>query len=84
MKNEAAESTVAAVAQKFAIGGGSASIIGGLTANEIAAFGGLLVAIIGLCVQFYYKRKADRREEALHLARIERLGDLDEYGDGGL
>lgn len=84
MKSEATEGTLAAVAQKVTIGGGSAAVFGGLTANEIAAFGGLLVAIIGLCVQFYYKRKSDRREEALHLARIERLGDLDEYGDGGL
>jgi fermentation-respiration switch protein FrsA (DUF1100 family) len=83
MKNEATEGTLAAVAQKFTVGGGSVAMFGGLTANEIAAFGGLLVAVVGLCVQFYYKRRQDKRDHALHLARMERLGE-DEYGADGL
>lgn len=66
MKAEATEATVSAVASKLTYGGGSMAVIGGLTANEIAAFGGLLVAIIGLAVQIYYKRKDDRRRTAQH------------------
>lgn len=66
VKDEAAEAAIAAVAQKFSVAGGSAALVGGLTANEIAAFGGLLIAAIGLAVQFYYKRKDDRRKTAQH------------------
>lgn len=73
VKNEAAEATVSAVASKFTYGGGTAALIGGFTANEIAAFGGLVVAAIGLAVQWYYKRKEDRRNEALYRARLEDL-----------
>jgi hypothetical protein len=28
------------------------------------------VALIGLCIQFYYKRKSDRREAELHSAQM--------------
>lgn len=76
------ESMIAAAAQKVTMGSGGVALYGGLTANEIAAFGGLVVAVIGLCVQVYYKRKDDRRKDALHLAQLERLQD-DEYGADG-
>lgn len=35
--------------------------------------GGLLVAIVGLAVQWYYKRKADRRDAELHVERMREL-----------
>jgi hypothetical protein len=73
MKDQAAEATVAAVAHKVTTGGGAVAVFGGLTANDIAAIGGLLIAFIGLCVQFYYKRKGDRRDAELHVAELEKL-----------
>ena len=75
MKDQAAEATIAAVAQKITVAGGSTAVLGGLTANEIAAFTGALVAVIGLLVQWYYKRKDDRRQDELHLARLAELRD---------
>ena len=66
MKDQAAEATISAFASKVTYGGGTAAVVGGLTANEIAAFGGLLIAAIGLAVQIYYKRKDDRRRTAQH------------------
>ena len=66
MKDQAAEATISAFASKVTYGGGTAAVVGGLTANEIAAFGGLLIAAIGLVVQIFYRRRADRREAALH------------------
>lgn len=66
MQDHAAEAGISAVASKFTYGGGTAALIGGFTANEIAAFGGLLVAVIGLIVQIYYKRKEDRRKTEQH------------------
>lgn len=71
------DEAVAAGAQKVALGGSAATVYGGFTANEIAAFGGLIVAVLGLFVQFYYKRKEDRRREALHAAQLEQLRDDD-------
>lgn len=52
-------------------GGGASAFVFGLTANELAAIGGLLVAVIGLCVQVYYNRKRDRRETVEHAARMD-------------
>lgn len=68
MKDQAAEATVAAIANKVTYAGGTTAFLGGVSANEIAAFGGLLVAVIGLLVQWYYKRKDDRRKGELHSA----------------
>ena len=75
MKDQAAEATIAAVAQKITVVGGSTAVLGGLTANEIAAFTGALVAVIGLLVQWHYKRKDDRRQDELHRARLAELRD---------
>ena len=51
MKDQAAEATIAAVAQKITVAGGSTAVLGGLTANEIAAFtGALKYRLLGLPV----------------------------------
>lgn len=44
------------------VGSGTA-LLGGLSANEIAAYGGLIIGLIGLLVNWYYKMKEDRRAE---------------------
>lgn len=51
-------------ASSVTITGSLTSIFGGLTANEIAAYGGLCIGIAGLLVNWYYKAKEDRRAEA--------------------
>jgi hypothetical protein len=38
-------------------GGSSAAVYFGMTANEIAAFGGLAIAVIGLLVNWWYKHQ---------------------------
>lgn len=70
MRQEATEATIAGIAQKVGVSGGTVAVYGGLTANEIAAFGGLLIAIVGVCVQWYFKRKDDRRNQVLHDAQM--------------
>jgi hypothetical protein len=84
MSNEATEAAIAATAQKVTYGASAATVFGGLTANEIAAFGGLIVAALGLLVQIYYKRKHDRREERYHARRMADQDEARQYGDGGL
>lgn len=70
MKDQAAEATIAAVAQKVVYGGGGVAFFGGLTANEIAAFGGLFIAFLGLLVQVYFKVLDNRRKAELHKLMI--------------
>jgi uncharacterized SAM-binding protein YcdF (DUF218 family) len=59
------EVTKAATTAQY--GGSATAVYFGLTANEIAAFGGLIIAIIGLIVNIWYKHQhlklAKRKEE---------------------
>lgn len=77
MKEQTAEATIAAVANKVTYSGGATAVFGGLTANEIAAFVGAAVAVLGLIVQVYFKARADRREVELHRARLAELAERD-------
>jgi hypothetical protein len=43
--------------------GSGAAIIGGMSANEIAAYSGIFIGLIGMLVNWYYKAKEDRRAE---------------------
>jgi hypothetical protein len=47
--------SIAAAATKVTYGGASGAVFFGLTANELAALGGLGVAFIGLMVQIVFK-----------------------------
>lgn len=50
--------------------GAYSAVIGGLTANELAAYCGIVIGIAGLLINWYYKAKEDRRaEQALHNRR---------------
>lgn len=59
---------VSGVATKIMLGGAGSTIIFGLTANEVAALGGLAVAVIGLIVNciFQYKRYKLLKKEEKH------------------
>jgi hypothetical protein len=47
--------SIAAAATKATYGGASGAVFFGLTANEVAALGGLCVAVIGLIIQVVFK-----------------------------
>ena len=79
MRGQATDSAVAAGAQKVSVGGGTVAFFGGLSANEIAAFGGLLIALVGLLVQWHYKHKSDKRATRLYEKRLAKI----EAGEAG-
>lgn len=54
-------------------GSGSAVVLGGLGISDIAAIAGIVVGLLGLAVQVYYKVKANRREAEFHAARMQEL-----------
>jgi hypothetical protein len=51
------ETIVVKTATAAQYGGSSAAVYFGLTANEIAAFGGLAIAFIGYLTSVYYKHQ---------------------------
>lgn len=57
--------------------GGASAFVFGLSANELAAIGGLFVAVIGLCVQWYYNHRRDKREQAESAERLANLRKRD-------
>lgn len=77
MRDQTAE-TIAAAASKLTYSGGATAVIGGLTASDVAAFVGAIVAVLGLIVQIVFKLRADRRASELHRARLAVLAEDDE------
>lgn len=53
------------IATGITYGSGGVAVAGGFTANEIAAFGGLAVAFVGLMVNWYYRHKSSVYEKQL-------------------
>lgn len=58
------EKVVEQASDKVSYGGATVGIIGGgMSSNDIALYGGLLIAALTFLVNLYYKYKADRRAE---------------------
>ena len=70
MKDHLADATIAATAQKAMYSGGTVAFFGGVSANSVAAIGGLIVGIIGMVVTVYYKWRDNHRKEELHRLRV--------------
>ena len=90
MEKEALEAATSAVASKSTYGGAAASVLGWMLSSEFTVIVGIVVAVVGLVVNWYYKAKADRRQQAEHEARMARLKrgkssdtDLGELGGEG-
>jgi hypothetical protein len=69
MKTEEAATAVAGIASKTTYGGAGITVYGFLLTNEFAVFVGILAAVGGLVVNWYYKRQANQRAEELHSLR---------------
>lgn len=53
----AVDTAVTKTATAATYGGSGAAVYFGMTANEIAAFGGLFIAFVGLCINIWYKHQ---------------------------
>lgn len=73
---------IAPIAAKVSTYGGSAgAVFFGLTANEMAAVGGLCVAVIGLLVSLFFQLRNDRRNNQRHELEMRRLQrEVDHHG----
>jgi len=66
MKTYATQATIASFGQKIAISGGATSLIGNLTANDLATMCGAIAGLGGLFVQIMFSRlrwRTERREK---------------------
>ncbi len=66
----ATDVAIASVASKTTYMGVGSVGFGWLMTNEAAVVGGLIVGVTGLLINWWYKRKADKREEEMHKLRI--------------
>ena len=64
MKTETVDAITAA-SQKATIGGSIMALFGGITATELAAVGGLVLACAGFLVNLYFQWREDRRKSDL-------------------
>ncbi len=66
----AAAASASSAAGNLTYGGAVTAVVGGLTSNQIAAFGGLAIAFVGLVVQWYYRHREHKMRLLEHEARM--------------
>ena len=59
----AAAASAVTISKSITYGGSTVAVVSSLAANQGFAMAGLIVAVIGLCVNWHYQRKRDKREE---------------------
>lgn len=84
MKTETIES-LGGTGSKTIVAGAGLTSFGWIASNEFWGLVGAAVAIAGLCITWYYKREANRRQVLEHALRVERLrrGMGTDLGDPG-
>ena len=55
--------------------GASGAVLGWLFSQEVLAVLGVVIAVIGLVVNWYYNHKRNQRENAEHVLRMKELRD---------
>ena len=73
MKNEAIDITIAAAGSKTTYIGAGVTGLGWFLSNEFFGLVGVLIGVIGLTVNIYFKHHANRRAKIEHELRVERL-----------
>lgn len=64
------EATMAAAGSKATYGGATTSIVGWVLSSEFGILFGILLGLGGFCVNWYYKHKEDKRQQAEHDRRM--------------
>jgi hypothetical protein len=73
MKEHLTDASIAAAASKSTYTGAGLTITGWLLSSEAAILVGMVVGILGLCINFIFRLREDRRQERLHQERLRKL-----------
>jgi len=65
-----AAGAAAAAASKATYGGSAAAVGGWFLSNEFAVLAGLVIGVVGLVVQWWYRHKEYKLREKEHYARM--------------
>ncbi|KXZ72120.1 holin [Acinetobacter venetianus] len=68
-ENSALEASAVAISQKVTPLTGIGSFVGFAAKIDVIAWGGLIIAVIGLVIQFYFAFQRNRREKIEHEMR---------------
>lgn len=71
MTQHAIETTLATAGSKATYTGAGMTISGWALSSESAVLCGIVLGLVGLCVNFFFQLKRDRREQKEHRARME-------------
>lgn len=69
-KQHTMEAAAAAIASKATQAGAGVSILGWLTSSEAGVFFGILLGVLGLAVNFWFKWREDKRQQIAHEAQM--------------
>lgn len=64
------DATIAAAASKATYAGASGSIVAWFLSSEFGMLAGIVIGLVGLAVNWYYKHKEDKRRQAEHDRRM--------------
>jgi hypothetical protein len=70
MNPDSIDATLATIGHKTAQSGVGLTFVGWALSSEGTAAIGILMGLIGLSIQWYYRRKQDKREQEEHDARM--------------
>jgi hypothetical protein len=73
MKIEALESGLATIGSRATYTGAGASIVSAAAQIDWGFWGGITLGVVGLIVNWYFKRRTDKREQAYHEALMRKL-----------
>ena len=68
------ETAIATAASKATFAGAGTTIFGWLTSSEFGVVAGIVIGVAGLAVNWYFRRKTDKREQREYEARMRRMG----------
>jgi len=67
------EATMAAAGSKATYGGASATVASWFLSSEFGMLMGILIGIVGLVINFYFKLKEDKRKQVEHDRRMSKM-----------
>ena len=73
VKQTTLDATLAAVGSKATYTGAGTSVLGWWASSEAGVIIGIVLGIIGLAFNWYFRRREDYRQEAEHQARMAKI-----------